>query len=126
MNDGWQMVFRVSQLLQDMGHAIKAEIDDFGMQRQQPVQYFITAQLHIVVQVTSISHMRSLHCAIRGVITCTRLRRCALTEALTTLMSRLKACQTRYSCIPDEQTTLEHSASNELLHHKEYEHLTSV
>ena len=47
MNDRRQFFFRVSQPRQNPLHALKAEIDDLGMQREQPVQYGITARQDI-------------------------------------------------------------------------------
>ena len=43
--DDWrQFILRVSQQFKNPHHALKTEIDDLGMQQQQPVQYGITAR----------------------------------------------------------------------------------
>ena len=47
MNDWRQFAFRISQPGKNPLHALKAEIDDLGMQRQEPVQYGITARQDI-------------------------------------------------------------------------------
>jgi hypothetical protein len=47
MNDGGQFVFRISQPRENPLHALKAEINDLGMQRQQSIQYGITARQDI-------------------------------------------------------------------------------
>ncbi len=41
---GGRFFFRVSQPRQNPLHALKAEINDLGMQGEQPVQYGITAR----------------------------------------------------------------------------------
>ena len=49
VDDRRQIFFRISQPRQNPLHALKAEINDFGMQREQPVQYGITAR-HGIIQ----------------------------------------------------------------------------
>ena len=49
VNDRRQFFFRVSQPRQNPLHALKAEINDLGMQGEQPVQYGITAR-HGIIQ----------------------------------------------------------------------------
>jgi hypothetical protein len=44
MDDRRQFIFRICQTRKNSLHALKAEIDDLGMQRQEPVQYGITAR----------------------------------------------------------------------------------
>ena len=48
MNDRRQFFFRVSQLRKNPLHALKAEINDFGMQGEQPVQYGVTTRQDII------------------------------------------------------------------------------
>ena len=49
MNDRRKVLFRVSEPRQNPLHALKAEINDLGMQGEQPVQYGITAR-HGIIQ----------------------------------------------------------------------------
>ena len=49
VNDRRQVFFRISQQRQNPLHALKAEINDLGMQGEQPVQYGITAR-HGIIQ----------------------------------------------------------------------------
>jgi hypothetical protein len=48
VNDRRQIFFRVSQPRKNPLHALKAEINDLGMQGEQPVQYGITARQDII------------------------------------------------------------------------------
>ena len=48
VNDRRQFFFRMSQPRQNALHALEAEINDLGMQGEQPVQYGITARQDII------------------------------------------------------------------------------